>query len=53
MGRDHRLINYAPISDTFVAFHTAIIYQDASYILLTYTPTIAEDAKHRSSVAPH
>ena len=41
---DHRLINYAPISDTFVAFHTAIIYQDANYILLTYTPAIAEDA---------
>ena len=41
---DHRLMDYVPISDPFVAFHTTIVYQDASYILLSYMPTIAEDA---------
>ncbi len=39
---DDRLVSDSPITDWFTAFNAKIIYQDANYILISYTPNISE-----------
>ena len=45
----NRLISAQPVTDWFVGFDGQIKYYDANYILITFKPTIADDAK---SVVP-
>ena len=41
----NRLISAQPVTDWFVGFDGQIKYYDANYILITFKPTIADDAK--------
>lgn len=41
---DDRLVSDSPITDWFTAFDAKIIYQDANYILMSYTTNISKTA---------